>query len=147
MLLSTSHASGREKKEAKKVEKVQKCSADWLAVYNPTLLSSLSLVKPSKPSSKGTSLSAPPSPTPGAQGLPSSLPPSLAPSPLRPDSCNSCNASPSRSPEPPGTRNGQVRDLTRYVISTTGMNSSRVGAKVTHPPRFRRPSTHRRAPQ
>ena len=92
----------REKKEAKKVEKERKRSSDWPAVpenklNNPTLLS---LVTPPKPSQKGASLSAPPSPTPGAQGLPSSLPPSLAPSPLR---SNSHNGSPSRSPsrEPP----------------------------------------------
>jgi hypothetical protein len=92
----------REKKEAKKVEKERKRSVDWPAVpenkfSNPTLLS---LVTPPKPSQKGASLSAPPSPTPGAQGLPSSLPPSLAPSPLRSDGHN---GSPSRSPsrEPP----------------------------------------------
>ncbi len=99
----------REKKEAKKVEKERKRSADWPAVpeskfNNPTLLSLVThpaaLTPGFKPSSQGESLSAPPSPTPGAQGLPSSLPPSLAPSPVRPDSCN---ASPSRSPsrEPP----------------------------------------------
>ena len=89
----------REKKESKKMEKGRKHSADWPAVpenklNNPTLLS---LVTPPKPSQKGASLSAPPSPTPGA---PSSLPPSLAPSPLRTDSHN---GSPSRSPsrEPP----------------------------------------------
>ncbi|KAI0283611.1 hypothetical protein BGY98DRAFT_1093713 [Russula aff. rugulosa BPL654] len=58
---------------------------------NPTLLS----VTPPKPSPKGASLSAPLSPTPGAQGLPFSLPPSLVPSPLRPDSHN---GPPSRSP-------------------------------------------------
>jgi hypothetical protein len=59
---------------------------------NPTLLS---LVTPPKPSLKGASLFAPPSPTPVAQGLPSSLPPSLAPNPLRP---YVHNRSPSRSP-------------------------------------------------
>jgi hypothetical protein len=92
----------KEKREKKDAKKDRKRSADWPAVpenkyTNPTLLS---LVTPPKPS-KGASLSAPPSPTPGAQGLPSSLPPSLAPSPLRtPDSRN---PSPSRSPsrEPP----------------------------------------------
>ncbi|KAF8502701.1 hypothetical protein F5888DRAFT_1631802 [Russula emetica] len=59
-----------------------------------------SLITPPKASPKDASLSAPPSPTPGAQGLPSSLPPSLAQSPLRP---HSHNASPSRSlsREPP----------------------------------------------
>ena len=95
-------AKEKEKREKKEAKKDRKRSSDWPAVpenkyTNPTLLS---LVTPPKPS-KGASLSAPPSPTPGAQGLPSSLPPSLAPSPLRtPDSRN---PSPSRSPsrEPP----------------------------------------------
>ena len=102
VIQETKEKEKREKKDAKRVEKERKRSADWPAVpenkfNNPTLLS---LVTPPKPSPNSTSLSAPPSPTPGAQGLPSSLPPSLAPSPLRPDSCN---ASPSRSPsrEPP----------------------------------------------
>jgi hypothetical protein len=102
VIQETKEKEKREKKEAKKVEKERKRSSDWPAVpenkfSNPTLLS---LVTPPKSTSKGASLSAPPSPTPGAQGLPSSLPPSLAPSPIRPDSRN---ASPSRSPsrEPP----------------------------------------------
>ncbi|KAI0266009.1 hypothetical protein BGY98DRAFT_1102735 [Russula aff. rugulosa BPL654] len=76
------------KKEAEKVEKERNRSA----FNNPTLLG---LLTPPKPSPKGASLSAPISPTPGAQGLPFSLPPSLVPSPFRPDSHN---GSPSRSP-------------------------------------------------
>ena len=103
VIQDTKEKEKREKKEAKKVEKDRKRSVDWPAVpenkfTNPTLLS---LATPPKPSSKGSSLSAPPSPTPGAQGLPSSLPPSLAPSPLRtPDSRNSPSRSPSREPPP-----------------------------------------------
>jgi hypothetical protein len=67
-------------------------------------------------------LSTPPSPTPGAQGLPSSLSPSLAPSPLRP---NSRNASPPRSPshEPPPIHSLLTRAHLMFPVRSSPLHS------------------------